>query len=57
MWAGGYAYTSYSKTFLVLTLFSRYYTGIAQWPYITQRKFQKIQGKLDIFLQLNGIKS
>ena len=41
MWASGYDYTSYSKTFLVLKLFSRCYTAIAQRPYTIQRKFQK----------------
>ena len=40
MLASGYGYTSYSKTSLVLELFSRCYTAISQKPYITQRKFQ-----------------
>ena len=45
MWASGYDYTSYSKTFLVLELFSTCNTAIAQRPHIIQRKYKKYTKK------------
>ena len=58
MWVSGYDFTSYSKTFSELALFSRCYTAIAQQPYIIQRKSQKIQRKIlkVSFLRLWAVK-